>query len=43
MEQNLDTLDGQNILYHDRDPVLYDEEGTWTFGEQNQLSKQMGP
>ena len=43
MEQNLDTLDGQISLYHDSDPVLYDEEGTWTFGEQKQLSKQMGP
>ena len=43
MQQNLDTLDGKIILYHDSDPVLYDEEGTWTVDEQTQLSKQMGP
>ena len=43
MEPNLDTLDGKIILYHDSDPVLYDEEGTWTFDEQKQLSKQMEP
>ena len=43
MEQNLDTLDGTLVLYHDSDPVLYDEEGTWTVDEQNQFGKQMGP
>ena len=43
MEQNLDILDGEIVLYHDSDPVLYGEEGTWTFDEQKQLSKQMEP
>ena len=43
MQQNPDTVDGKIILYHDSDPVLYDEEGTWTFDEQKQLSKQMEP
>ena len=43
MQQNLDTVDGKIILYHDSDPVLYNEEGTWTFDEQKQLHKQMEP
>ena len=33
----------ETMLYHDSDPVLYDEEGTWAFDEQKQLSKHMGP
>ena len=42
MQQNLDTLDGKIILYHDSDPVLYDEEGTWTFDEQNTIEQTDG-
>ena len=33
MEANLDTLNGKTVLYHDSDPVLYDEDGQWTFDE----------
>ena len=31
MKQNADTLDGKLGLFHDSDPVLYDEDGSWTF------------
>ena len=34
MEANLDKLNGKIVLYHDSDPVLYDEDGQWTFDEQ---------
>ena len=34
METNLDKLNGKIVLYHDSDPVLYDEDGQWTFDEQ---------
>ena len=42
MEQKLDKLDGKIILYHDSDPVLYDEEGTWTFDEQKTIAQTDG-
>ena len=34
MESNLDRINGRIVLYHDSDPVLYDENGQWTFDEQ---------
>ena len=34
MENNLDKLGGRIVLYHDIDPVLYDETGQLTFDEQ---------
>ena len=34
METNLDKLNDKIVLYHDSDPVLYDEDGQWTFDEQ---------
>ena len=43
MEQTLDNLDGGIVLYHDSDPVLYDEDGSWTVDAQKRLNKQMGP
>ena len=37
MENNLDKLGGRIVLYHDSDPVLYDETGQWTFDEQTTI------
>ena len=33
MEDSLDKLGDRLVLYHDSDPVLYDETGHWTFDE----------
>ena len=37
MEQSLDMLHGRIVLYHDSDPVLYDEDGAWTFDMQTTI------
>ena len=42
METNLDRLEGQIVLYHDSDPVLYDEDGQWTFDEQRTIQQTDG-
>ena len=42
METFLDRLDGQIVLYHDSDPVLYDEDGQWTFDEQRTVQQTDG-
>ena len=34
MATSLDRLDGRIVLYHESDPVPYDEQGQWTFDEQ---------
>ena len=30
------------VLYHDSDPILYDETGKWTFDEQNTIQEDNG-
>ena len=42
MEQDLDTMDGKIILYHDSDPVLYNEGGTWTLDSQTTIEQTDG-
>ena len=42
MEHNLDKLGGRIVLYHDRDPVLYDETCQWTFDEQTSIQEDNG-
>ena len=42
MVQNLDKLHGRIVLYHDSDPVLYDEDGNWTFDVQTTIKTQSG-
>ena len=42
MVQNLDKLHGRIVLYHDSDPVLYDEDGNWTFDVQTTTQMQSG-
>ena len=42
MESNLDKLDGKLVLYHDSDPVLYDEDGQWTFDKQTTIQQPDG-
>ena len=41
MEQNLDKLHGRIVLYHDSDPVLYDEGGAWTFDVQTTIKRNL--
>ena len=42
MESNLDRINGRIVLYHDSDPVLYDENGQWTFDEQKTVQQSNG-
>ena len=42
MEDNLDKLGGRIVLHHDSDPVMYDETGQWTFGEQTTVQGDTG-
>ena len=42
METNLERLEGKIVLYHDSDPVLYDEDGQWTFDEQRTVQQTDG-
>ena len=42
MEDNLDKLGDRIVLYHDNDPVLYDETGQWTFDEQTTIQEDSG-
>ena len=42
MEDNLDKSRDRIVLYHDNDPVLYDETGQWTFGEQTTIQEDSG-
>ena len=42
IENNLDKLGGRIVLYHDSDPVLYDETGQWTFDEQTTIQEDNG-
>ena len=42
MENNLDKLGGRIVLYHDSDPVLYDETGQWTFDEHTTIQEDNG-
>ena len=42
METNLPRLEGQIVLYHDSDPVMYDEDGQWTFDEQSTIQQTNG-
>ena len=42
MESDLDKLYGKIVLYHDRDPVLYDEDGQWTFDKQTTIQQPDG-
>ena len=37
MEDRLDKLGDRIVLYHDRNPVLYDETGQRTFDEQTTI------
>ena len=42
MEDSLDNLGDRIVLYHDSDPVLYDETGQWTFDEQTTIQEDSG-
>ena len=42
METNMARLEGQIVLYHDSDPVMYDEDGQWTFDEQRAVQQTNG-
>ena len=42
MQNNLDRIDGEIVLYHDSDPVLYDKDGQWTFDEQKTVQQPDG-
>ena len=42
MESSLDRINGKFVLYHDSDPVLYDEDGQWTFDEQKTVQQSDG-
>ena len=42
MESDLDKLYGKIVLYHDSDPVLYDEDGQWTFDMQTKIQQPDG-
>ena len=39
MENNLDKLRGEIVLYHDSDPVLYDPGRPWTYDEQTTVQQ----
>ena len=42
MQNNLDRIDGEIVLHHDSDPVLYDKDGQWTFDEQKTVQQPDG-
>ena len=39
MENNLDKLRGEIVLYHDSDPVIYDPDRPWTYDEQTTVQQ----
>ena len=42
MDHILGKLNDRIVLYHDSDPVLYDEDGQWTFDEQKTVQQPDG-
>ena len=42
MQNNLDRIDGEIVLYRDSDPVLYDKDGQWAFDEQKTVQQPDG-